>query len=237
MKYIITSGPMETEIDKVRKIKNSSTGKLGAVIAEQLIVGEQQNVVYIHTPKAQVPQGVCKQIQISDHQQLINALKAEVTADSVVIHCMAVSDFETRGTITKAELGQLIIDNKEQLNSSEDVCQLINRNLHLADKLSSKDDQVVFLNRSMKIIDEIKKINSQVKLVGFKLLSAVSPQELISVAEATKTRANCDYIVANIMEEVTSDAHHAYIIGDEQIIEAYTKQQIAEKIIGLMEEK
>lgn len=236
MKYIITSGPMETEIDRVRKIQNSSTGKLGQVIAEQIIANGCEQLVYIHTKNALRPAGICKEILITNHQQLLTALQTEISDDCVVIHCMAVSDFETAGSITKPELAKLILNNKDKLDNYEDICKLIDDSLQVSDKLSSKADQIVFLNRSIKIIDEIKKINPKVKLIGFKLLSGVSPQELITVANATKERANCDYIVANIMEQVSADAHRAYIIGNDQITEVETKQQIAEKLIELMEE-
>lgn len=237
MKYIITSGPMEIAIDQVRKIQNSSTGKLGAIFVEQLIATNHQEVVYIHTSGAMRPRDECTQIEINNHQQLLAALEAEITADSVVIHAMAVSDFTSAGTLLYDDLIDLIFTNKESITTKEDVKKLIDSNLQVVDKLTSASDQVVFLNRSIKIIDQIKKINPSVKLVGFKLLSAVSENELIAVAQATKTRTDCDYIVANIKEEVSTEKHHAYIIGGESIEEVFTKQQIAQKIIELVEEK
>lgn len=237
MKYIITSGPMETSIDSVRKIQNSSTGKLGAVIADKLGATNHDRVVYIHTKGAIKPRTNCKQILISNHAQLIDSLKAEITDDSVVVHAMAISDFDTQGTIARDELAKLIINNKSELETEDDVNRLINSNLVVKDKLSSSNDQVIFMKRSIKVIDEIKKINPNVKLIGFKLLSNVSQDELLSVASQIKQRANCDYVVANIKEEVSASKHHAYILGDNYLTEVDTKEEIAEKIIELMEEE
>lgn len=235
MKYIITSGPMESQIDSVRKIKNSSSGKLGTVFAEQLLKRGYSNIVYIHTSGALVPDKV-KTIEIDGHKQLLSALEREITDDSVIVHAMAISDFNIKGTNPIECVADAIYSNLDQIETREDIVKLINANVKLTDKLSSSNDQLVVMERAIKVIDQIKKINSNCKLIGFKLLSNVSDEELISVATGILNRANCDYVVANIKEQVKTESHRAIIVGDDYQQQVLSKQEIANTIIDLMEE-
>lgn len=235
MKYIITSGPMESQIDSVRKIKNSSSGKLGTVFAEQLLKRKYNDIVYIHTRGALVPDNV-KTIEISDHNQLISALESEIIDDSVIVHAMAISDFNIKGTNTIEGVADVIYSNLDKIETKDDIVKLINSNVKLTDKLSSSSDQLVVMEQAIKVIDQIKKINSNCKLIGFKLLSNVSDEQLISVATGILNRANCDYVVANIKEQVTTESHRAIIVGDDYQQQVLSKQEIANTIIDLMEE-
>lgn len=234
MKYIITSGPMEMNIDDVRKIQNSSTGSLGCAIADQINQALEVEITYIHTAKAKVPTNV-KLIEISNHQQLLTALKAEMTDECCVIHAMAISDFKTAGSLSKSELLELIVSNRDKFSDTYSLEKLITSNLKQQSKLSSKDDQILFFEKEIKVIDQIKKINPKAILIGFKLLSDVSYEQLIDVATSVLKRANCDYVVANLKEEVSETAHHALIIGKDSKAEAFTKQQIAKIIIDKVE--
>lgn len=236
MKYIVTSGPMESAIDSVRRIQNSSSGKLGATFIEELNKQGISDFVYIHTIGAEVPNCDCKRILIENHQQLLEALATELTDHSVVVHAMAISDFEVAGTITQNELASLIINNKQHLNCQQDVINLLTQQTKIVDKLSSRDNQLIVMNKSVKVIDQIKQLNPKCKLIGFKLLANTSVDELLAVGTRIKQRADCDYVVANLKEQVGTDSHHAYIIGTEVVYEVETKTQIAQKIIELMEE-
>lgn len=235
MKYIITSGPMESQIDSVRKIKNSSSGKLGTVFAEQLLKRGYSDIVYIHTSGALVPNRV-KTIDVDGHKQLLSALESEITDDSVIVHAMAISDFNIKGTNPIERVADVIYSNLDQIETRDDIVKLINANVKLTDKLSSSSDQLVVMERAIKVIDQIKKINSNCKLIGFKLLSNVSDEELVSVATGILNRANCDYVVANIKEQVKTESHRAIIVGNDYQQQVLSKQEIANTIIDLMEE-
>lgn len=236
MKYIITSGPMEMAIDDVRKIKNSSTGSLGTTIAKKLKNANKCNITYIHTKGAIKPENVnC--IEISTHSELLTALAEEMVDECCVIHAMAISDFRMQGSVSKNELFKLLISNKETINNVDDIEQIIEQNIYVQSKLSSKDDQVLFLSKEIKVIDQIKQINPNCKLVGFKLLSNVTSDELIAVARQTLERASCDLVVANLKEEVSSERHHGYLVTKDSISESFTKQDIARQIINQMERK
>ncbi len=235
MKYIITSGPMESAIDSVRKIKNSSSGKLGCVFVRELQKWNKDDIVYIHTSGALVPKQV-RSIQINDHEQLLNALQEELIDDCVVIHAMAISDFNISGSIQLDQMASLLYEKRNLFTSANDITDFIKKNVNFEEKLSSKHDQIVVMERAIKVIDQIKKINPNCKLIGFKLLSNVSDEQLIKVGRDILQRANCEYVVANKKEEVTNDNHRAFILGAEQCFEVSSKKQIANKIIELLED-
>lgn len=236
MKYIITSGPMEMEIDSVRKIENSSSGLLGVAIAQELQRKGYNDIVYIHTKGAAVLEGVIKH-QINTHLELIEALKQENKGDCTIIHAMAISDYKMGGSISLNELSNLIIDNIAIIKQEEDIKKLIKENTHVVSKLSSSEDQVLLFEKEIKVIDQIKKMNPNAILVGFKLLSNVTTKELLVVGNDIKKRANCDIVVANIKEEVSSVNHKAYIISNDEVVEALTKKEIANKLISILEER
>lgn len=236
MRYIITSGPMETAIDDVRRIKNSSTGQLGKTFAEQLINRGYTDIVYIHTAGAVVPKGAVTTVVISNHQELLTSLKQYLNDESVVIHAMAISDFNLGGSISLPKLADTIYNQLNSLKSVDQIEQLINQSIHVEAKLSSSENQVVVLNQAIKIIDQIKVICPQARLVGFKLLSNVTEEQLLDVATAIKKRANCEIVVANLKEEVSAEHHKAYIITDNKTQIVKTKQEIANVIIDYMEE-
>lgn len=236
MKWIITSGPMETKIDNVRKIQNTSSGRLARLFAEKLIKLEYE-VTFIHTENSEKPSGICKRILIKNHNQLLKSLEDEIEDDSTVIHCMAISDFELLGSINIDKLADVIIQNKLNFDSKDDVIEVIKNSIKLEDKLDSKTDQILFLEKQMKIIKQIKKVNPKVRLIGFKLLSNVDSEKLISIARESIKQNGCQYVVANLKEEVSFDKHHAYIVGERSVNEAYTKEQIVDTVIELLEEK
>lgn len=237
MKYIITSGPMKMAIDDVRQIENTSTGRLGCSFVEELQKAGISDIVYIHTAGAIVPKGDLKRYLIKSHNEIIEVLREELTDDTVVIHAMAISDFSFSGNIKINDLANSIYSQIDKIKNPEDIKEIIENNVSLTSKLSSKDDQVLLLKQEIKVIDQIKKINESCKLIGFKLLSEVSIEQLIGVANDILKRANCDYVVANRKEDITKDKHQALIIGNGVQYDVESKKEIAKKIIEIMEEK
>ncbi len=232
MKYIITSGAMEVKIDDVRTIKNSSTGLLASTIAN-LASDKNYDVTYIHTPTAKIPNGNVNCIKIETHEQLLMTLKAEICDNCIVIHTMAVSDFIVKGTIDEHDLFDKILKNK--FNDINDVKVMFEDSIVKQNKISSKNNQLVVLEKHIKIIDEIKKINENTILVGFKLMSNVSEEQLLSVGLNMLRKSKCDYVVANLKQNITASKHQAYIINEDIQIAVNSKDEIAKTIIKLTE--
>ena len=128
MKYkvIITAGGTSEKIDNVRKITNSSSGKLGYTIANKLIqLHEEQieKIYYICSKTAFKPtHDKIEIIEIIDTNDLEKAVRKLLTSNDIhfFIHSMAVSDY-TVDYVTTAESLALSINN----NSNKSVIDLI----------------------------------------------------------------------------------------------------------------
>lgn len=240
MKYkiIITAGGTSEKIDNVRKITNSSTGKLGVTIANKLIELEGNKIdkiYYIASKTALKPSDEkLEVIEISDTNDLKITVERLLTTEKIdyFIHSMAVSDY-TVDFVTTAKRIVNSIKNNKTLSLYDNIVG--SSNAIIAKKISSyEDDLMIKLKRTPKIISLIKDYSPNTFLVGFKLLDGVTKKELIDVATKLKEKNRCDLVVANDLSNIRSGNHLAYIIGDETYVEALGKEDIAEKLISEM---
>ena len=99
-------------------------------------------------------------------------------------------------------------------------------------KISSQDDyQVLFLKQTPKIISQVKKWNPNIRLIGFKLLVDVSKEKLLAVARASLVKNQAEIIVANDLDHISNHQHHAYLVKQDSVIEATTKEEIAQLLL------
>ena len=67
--------------------------------------------------------------------------------------------------------------------------------------------------------------------MGFKLLSSVPHEELISVASALMEKNDCDFVLANDLSEIGAGMHRGYLIHrDGKVDEMATKDEIGRMI-------
>lgn len=233
---IITAGGTIEPIDKVRKITNNSSGKLGSIIANTLLENENIFIYYICTRKSIKPlvkNTNIKIIEIETVNQLKNIVEKLLKEKRIdyFIHSMAVSDYYV-DYVTTASIMEENIDikniKKSILNPS--------KKLDNSSKISSNEDNlIVVLKQSPKIINSIKKLSSKTKLIGFKLLENVSKEELLKVSINLKNKNNCDYVIANDLKNINKYTHKALIIDkNDNYIEVNTKEEIAKKINELI---
>ena len=244
---VITSGGTSEPIDRVRKITNSSTGRLGANIANKLIQREDiGKIFYITTKKAIKPQigvlvisGLSKKLEIIKIETTLELKKAveNVLLNNKVdyfIHAMAVSDYYVDYVSTSSKLANEL---KDSTNFEETLKNPINK-LEKTEKISSYEDNlIVVLKQTPKIIGLIKEISPNTHLFGFKLLDSVSEEYLIEVASKLRDKNNCDYVIANDLENIRSGNHRALIIdkfGNIEIEE--NKDNIATNIANKIRE-
>ena len=238
-KIIITAGGTSERIDNVRKITNSSTGKLGVVIANKLIDlknDEIDKIYYIASKTALKPNHEkIEVVEIVDTNDLKMTVERLLTTEKIdyFIHSMAVSDY-TVDFVTTAKRIVETIENNNELSLYDNIVD--NSNAIIANKISSyEDDLMIKLKRTPKIISLIKDLSPETFLVGFKLLDGVTKEELIDVATKLKDKNKCNLVVANDLSNIRSGNHLAYIIGDgEYYIEASGKEDIAEKLVSEM---
>lgn len=233
-KVIITAGGTSERIDNVRKITNSSTGKLGCTIANEILSTlEDVEIYYICSKTSYRPDDERVHIiEIEGTTDLKLRIEELLTSDHIdyFIHSMAVSDYMTDYITTIQNIKDSV---KEHVDIDE---ALSNVRVLNGPKISSYEDNlVIVLKPTPKIISLIKGLSPDTYLVGFKLLDKVSKEELIEVAKHLRDKNNCDLVVANDLDDIRNGVHQAYIIDKEdEIIEAEGKEDIAKRLVGRM---
>ena len=216
---IVTAGGTSEKIDNVRKITNSSTGKLGMKIALELLKKYNDvKIYYVCSRNSLRPiNDRVEVIEIDGTMDLKNNIENLLTQNKIdyFIHSMAVSDYMVD-----------YVTNLESIKNND--IKVISGN-----KISSNEDNlVIVLKPTPKIISIIKNISPETYLVGFKLLDGVSKEELISVAKKLRDKNKCDLVVANDLENIRKGNHKAYIIDKkDEIEEVNGKDVIAKQLV------
>lgn len=227
-KYVITSGGISEKIDNVRKITNSSSGKLGMTIANHLLESKSDiTIYYVCSKNALRPSN--KRVKIIE---VVGTLDLKDKVESLLrnekidyfIHTMAVADYMVDYVTTVDKMKKSFLNNSD-MEVIKDT------------KISSYENNLVLvLKPTPKIISLIKKESPLTYLVGFKLLDGVSKKELIEVATRLRDKNKCDLVVANDLKDIRNKEHKAYIIDKEdKIVEASDKEDIAKKLVRMMD--
>ena len=218
MNILITSGGTSEKIDRVRSITNHSTGRLGKIIAETFLDKGDQ-VTLVTTPKAVRPAAHPNLtiVQIENVAELLESLEPLIHKHDALVHGMAVSDYTP-----------VYMTGLEAVAASSDMTEFLNKT-NSESKISSQDDvQVLFLKKTPKIISLVKKWNPDIRLIGFKLLVDVSKEELLETARASLIKNQAEIIVANDLTEISNQEHKAYLVGNDTVTQAQSKEEIAQ---------
>lgn len=227
-KYVITSGGISEKIDNVRKITNSSSGKLGMTIANHLLESKSDiTIYYVCSKNALRPSNTrVKIIEVAGTLDLKDKVESLLKNEKIdyFIHTMAVADYMVDYVTTVDKMKKSFLNNSD-MEVIKDT------------KISSYENNLVLvLKRTPKIISLIKKESPLTYLVGFKLLDGVSKKELIEVAKRLRDKNKCDLVVANDLENIRNKEHTAYIIDKEdKVVEASDKEDIAKKLVRMMD--
>ena len=221
MHILITSGGTSEAIDRVRAITNHSTGSLGKILAEMALAkGHQVTLITTPTALKPDPHPHLHLLLVQNVEELLTQMKTEVPHHQFLIHAMAVSDYTP-----------VYMTGLEEVEKAQDLHSFIHRE-NQEPKISSKEEyQVLFLNKNPKIISLVKEWNPAIQLIGFKLLVDVSSAELIQVARESLVKNHASMIVANDLTKIHNGQHQAYLVTDDQVLEASTKAEIAEAIL------
>lgn len=156
-------------------------------------------------------------IQIENVAELLENLEPLVHTHDALIHAMAVSDYTP-----------IYMTGLEAVAASSDITEFLNKT-NSESKISSQDDvQVLFLKQTPKIISLVKKWNPNIRLIGFKLLVDVSKEELLETARASLIKNQAEIIVANDLTEISNKEHKAYLVGNDTVTRAQSKEEIAQ---------
>lgn len=227
-KYVITSGGISEKIDNVRKITNSSSGKLGMTIANHLLESKSDiTIYYVCSKNALRPNNTrVKIIEVAGTLDLKDKVESLLKNEKIdyFIHTMAVADYMVDYVTTVDKMKKSFLNNSD-MEVIKDT------------KISSYENNLVLvLKPTPKIISLIKKESPLTYLVGFKLLDGVSKKKLIEVAKMLRDKNKCDLVVANDLENIRNKEHKAYIIDKEdKVVEASDKEDIAKKLVRMMD--
>jgi phosphopantothenate-cysteine ligase len=289
MNILITAGGNTEKIDDVRMIRNTGTGRLGALIAEKLAArhghkgdvlfcaedgdsggaSDSARIYYICDRHAVTPQTAGATVIHADNVTALGEAVREVCEGrriDAVIHSMAVSDYRVKNVTTARKAADAAIkaigDNAYadgySLGRSDgilfDLWSLLKnprpeeagwltKNAIAGDiagapdirdggKISSDlDDVLVVLERAPKIISLFRGLAPDAVIVGFKLLSDVSEEELIRVGKGLLQKNDCDYVLANDTKYLKRGGHLGHLIARDGSHRTYDgKEAIAEAI-------
>ena len=250
MDILITSGGTSEKIDNVRKITNSSTGKLGCKIAETFAsIREIDKIWYICGKSAPIPQNTkLESIVIESTDDLLKVIMNICGRNhiDVVVHAMAVSDYyvKTVSTIdwildsiathlSQMDKEAIRLNNKHYISLKEKLIGVIQSvpSLDNYTKISSDmENLVLFLEKTPKILPYFRGMLPYATIVGFKLLDSVDREFLINKAYQLLIQNDCDYVLANDQAEIDVK-HVGHLVGRNKAYITYsTKTEIAEGI-------
>lgn len=217
---VITAGGTIENIDSVRSIRNSSTGRLGANIAEEISYSSPDAIIYFianaFAVRPNTPHTWIETKSVRDVSQKIEELLRNTTVD-IFIHSMAVADYYVDGVT----LGDGTKVSQEQL---------------MEGKLSSEQEKMsIELVKAPKIISMIKSIQPYVYLVGFKLHNGVPEQELFNVGFNLLRKNRCNLVIGNDLEKIRAGHHEALFIFPEKKMEKTVgKKNISKKLTEIL---
>ena len=220
MKVIITSGGTSESIDSVRAITNHSTGNLGKTLAEYFLEKGDQ-VTLVTTNRAVKPRiHPNLEIEIIESVSELEACLADIVPHhDALIHAMAVSDYRP-----------VYMTDLAELSKTDNIADLLTKRNQESKISSQAETQVLFLEKTPKIISKIKVWNPSIRLIGFKLLVDVLPEELIRVARESLVKNQADLIVANDLLEVTPAGHRAWLVRENSQESVDGRIEIAQKL-------
>ena len=255
MTVLVTAGDTSEKIDSVRSIVNTSSGKLGSMIADAFSMSGA-TVVYLCSRKAIRPNiAVDETIFADDVTSLYDAIEDVMSRKKIdcVIHAMAVSDYKVASVSSFMDIATIItskIVEQKDMNFKDETnltsliygaikeCNIsINNNddkNHDKKKISSDmKDLMIMLEQAPKIISRIKVLQPETILVGFKLLVGVDESELIDVAFKLLKKNKCTLVLANDLEKITKDNHIGLLVDEYGAYKkSSTKAEIADTIVS-----
>ncbi|MGL4821131.1 MAG: phosphopantothenoylcysteine decarboxylase [Bacilli bacterium] len=210
---IITSGGTIEHWDDVRGHTNLARGIIGAHIA-QCALDAGFSVILLHGYFAATleQQPNLQQIVFHGVADLSDKLQYHTSACThpVVVMTAAVADWVV-----------------EKITDREGVA------FETGTKISSDAEPVVYLTRAPKLLKQIKSWNAQAQVVGFKLESVPTDEELIQRATVRMQQSNVDLMIANRPISLQSnESDHLFVSSDgTHLTTTHSKETTAQAIV------
>ncbi len=183
---LLTSGPTFAPLDAVRSITNHSTGRLGTAIAHA-ILRQQANLYMLAGETSEAPDP-----DLFPRLHLQRFRTVPQLKDSM-IQILQEQPIDTV-IMAAAVLDYFPVERMRSKKSSHD------------------DEWIIRLKRGEKLIEQIHSWASGTMIVGFKLESRISLEELTGRASDLMDRSGARVVIANRIEEIGDDRHIGYLI-------------------------
>ncbi|MGH7226192.1 MAG: phosphopantothenoylcysteine decarboxylase, partial [Gemmataceae bacterium] len=167
-------------------------------------------------------------------EDLQNRMKELVARDDLdaVIHCAAVSDYLAGGIYAPAEHTHFRPETGRWESDSASGPALVDR---AAGKVKSDEPELwLRLLRAPKLIDCIRRDwGFGGLIVKFKLEAGISDEQLLDIAERSRTHSDADLMVANTVEGAATYAFLGPLDGKYQRV---SRRQLAELLLAALEQ-
>ncbi len=212
--FVVTAGPTRGWIDRVRFITNPSTGKMGIAVAEEL-VRRGATVSLVLGPTTERDPHLTDVHRVTTSQEMLETVMSEL------------STRKTDGLVSAAAVLDYTPSETEDSKMASG-----------AESLSVK------LVPTKKIIEEARKKHKDLFIVGFKVESGVSDEELASRARTKIDAGICDFVVANDEQRkgvaFGTDTNAVLIVGAKDYaksVDLAPKREIARHIVDEIVDK
>ncbi len=213
-KLLITGGATPVKIDDVRIITNKFKGALAIEIAKEAYLNGHDVTLLLGKTGLRAP-SYLNTIYHDDYDEYYCNVFKELSKERTNI-----ADHSIRGrSIYDAAIFSAAVADYQPEKKFEG-------------KIPSLSELEIKFKQTKKIINEVREKYPDLFMVTFKHMSHISVEDLLSIA---KERAKEYQIVVANREEDMKYKHNAHIVKSEiiggEVIEAYTKKDIAEKLV------
>lgn len=176
MKFLITGGGTTQKIDEMRSITNQSTGRTAITLAEFFAPLGQTTILLSDRVNYQNPDlNILRFSDVNSLKELFFDVKNELY--DLIIHAAAVSDYQIQEISSEGKI------------------------FNHAKIPSGLNELNVKLKPTEKLINFLRDLWPKASIVGFKLTSNSSKQEIEKNIRRVLTDAKLDYLIHNSIEE------------------------------------
>lgn len=224
MRLLVTAGNTQAPIDSVRCITNIFTGRTGARLAHFAAhIGYEVVLLTSHPDTfaelvGPTDAAIVRVVKYRTFDDLRSLMQQHITGSSldVIIHCAAVSDYLCAGVFAQRDGAMVDLTGGRSLLKVK----------------SDEPEMWLRLVRAPKLVDLIRiEWGFKGVLVKFKLEVGKSDDELVRIAERSRTQSAANLMVANTLEEADRIAFLGPIHGQyEKLARADLPQRLFEEI-------
>jgi phosphopantothenoylcysteine synthetase/decarboxylase len=237
MNLLVTAGNTLVAIDRVRCLTNIFTGRTGAAIARHAWQrGHSVTLLTSHPEAVEAPPAerwdLLRYRTFADLQDLMSQHVRGGGLDAV-IHCAAVSDYLAGGVYAPAEGTHFRLQSGRWESDEAAGPALVDR---AAGKVKSDEPELwLRLVRAPKLVDCVRRDwGFRGLLVKFKLEVGISDEQLLAIAERSRTHSQADLMVANTLEGASEYAFLGPLDGG---YERVTRAELAERLLRALEQQ